>query len=58
MRPVTWDLEALCDAGEDGSYATLLEHLELCTQCAYDVSDAIGAIYFTHSRDAKKSVGA
>jgi uncharacterized alpha-E superfamily protein len=58
VRPITWDLEALCTPGEDGSYATLRDHLERCTQCAFDVSDAIGAIYFTHSRDAKKSVGA
>jgi uncharacterized circularly permuted ATP-grasp superfamily protein/uncharacterized alpha-E superfamily protein len=58
VRPITWDLEALCAPGEDGSYATLRDHLERCTQCAFDVSDAIGAIYFTHSRDAKKSVGA
>ena len=42
----------------DDDNPVLLERLEQCTQCAYDVSDAISAIYFTHSRDAKKSIGA
>ncbi len=58
VHPASWDLEILCTPDAEGEYTVLLELLEQCTQSAYDVSDAIGSIYFTHSRDAKQSVGA
>ena len=58
VTPGSWDLEQICTPDAEGQYTLLLEMLENCTQCAYDVSDAIGSIYFTHSRDAKQSVGA
>ncbi|KQP22620.1 circularly permuted type 2 ATP-grasp protein [Pseudorhodoferax sp. Leaf267] len=58
VAPDSWSLEEICAPDADDKYPVLLERLEQCTQCAYDVSDAIGSIYFTHSRDVKKSVGA
>jgi uncharacterized alpha-E superfamily protein len=58
VDPGSWDLEQICTPDDQDQYTLLLEMLENCTQCAYDVSDAIGSIYFTHSRDAKQSVGA
>ena len=58
VTPADWQLQELCTPDSREHYPLLLERLQQCTQCAYDVSDAIGAIYFTHSRDAKTSVGA
>ncbi|MFT3720245.1 circularly permuted type 2 ATP-grasp protein [Pseudorhodoferax sp.] len=58
VQPARWNLDELVEAGADAPHALLLERLEACVQCAYDISDAIGAVYFTHSRDAKTSVGA
>ena len=57
-NPATWDLEELCASDAQGVYQVLLDRLELCTDSSYEVSDAIGSIYFTHSRDAKQSLGA
>jgi uncharacterized circularly permuted ATP-grasp superfamily protein/uncharacterized alpha-E superfamily protein len=58
LQPARWPLEEICAIDADGKHADLLKRLEGCVQSAYDISDAVGAIYFTHSRDAKTSVGA
>ncbi|WP_394787757.1 circularly permuted type 2 ATP-grasp protein [Rhodoferax sp.] len=58
LSPADWDLAELCTVDAQGNYSVLADLLERCTQCAYDVSDEISATYFTHSRDAKKSLGA
>ena len=58
LQPARWSLEEICAVDADGRHADLLKRLEACVQSAYEISDAIGAIYFTHSRDAKTSVGA
>ena len=55
--PATWGLTQLCDVAPDGSYAVLNDLLALCIQCAYELSEDVGAIYFTHSDEAKQSVG-
>ncbi len=57
-NPSTWDLEEICATDADDAHQLLLDRLEQCVQSAHDVSDAIGSIYFTHSRDAKQSLGA
>jgi len=56
--PQTWSLEALCARDDKGRYTALIEHLETCADTAYNLSDALSARYFTHSGDARQSVGA
>ena len=68
-NPDLWDLEDLCCAdmehtpeetltAEQGPTSTPLQQLlEPCTQSAYAVSDDISAVYFTHSGEAKQSLG-
>ena len=56
--PQHWSLEALCERDADGRYAALLDLLQQCTDAAYQLSDDLGARYFTHSGDARHSVGA
>jgi uncharacterized alpha-E superfamily protein len=56
--PQQWSLEAMCERDADGRYATLLDLLQKCTDAAYKLSDDLGARYFTHSGDARHSVGA
>ncbi len=56
--PRGWDLEAMCSRDAEGKYSVLMDHLQLCTDAAYHLSDAIGSRYFTHSSDSKQSVGA
>ena len=68
-NPDLWDLEDLCCAdmehtpeetltAEQGPTSTPLQQLlEQCTQSAYAVSDDISAVYFTHSGEAKQSLG-
>jgi uncharacterized alpha-E superfamily protein len=58
VAPAEWDLAKLCSMDAQGQYSYLIRLLHLCAQCAYDTSDEISATYFTHSRDAKKSLGA
>ena len=50
--PAGWSLEALCRS------ETLLPVLDDCAQAAWQLSDALGARYFTHSAEARVSVGA
>ena len=67
-NPDLWDLEDLCrtemehapepgPTTEQAPSTPLLQLLEQCTQSAYTVSDDISAVYFTHSGEAKQSLG-
>ncbi|MCZ2496293.1 A circularly permuted ATPgrasp family protein [Xylophilus sp. Kf1] len=57
--PDRWELGALCRVGTDktGISPQLPQLLQLCSDCAYSLSDAISALYFTHSTDARHSIG-
>ena len=61
-NPDVWSLEQLC--GEEGrqepsdTQPPLAELLALCTSAAYNISDEISAQYFTHSGEARQSLGA
>ena len=53
-----WTLDALCERDAAGRYPLLLDLLEQCAAAAYQLSDDLGARYFTHSAEARESVGA
>jgi len=61
-NPDIWSLEQLC--GDEGrqepsdTQPPLAELLALCTSAAYNISDEISAQYFTHSGEARQSLGA
>jgi uncharacterized circularly permuted ATP-grasp superfamily protein/uncharacterized alpha-E superfamily protein len=55
--PQQWKLETLCERGPDGKYTALLDLLQQCMDAAYQLSDDLGARYFTHSLDARHSLG-
>ena len=55
--PASWGLAQLCEPGADGRYALLSGLLQQCSESAYDLSEEVGAIYFTHSDEGKHSVG-
>jgi uncharacterized circularly permuted ATP-grasp superfamily protein/uncharacterized alpha-E superfamily protein len=57
-NPQDWTLEALCEADAHGRHARLLALLQQCAAAAYQLSDDLGARYFTHSVDNRRSVGA
>jgi uncharacterized circularly permuted ATP-grasp superfamily protein/uncharacterized alpha-E superfamily protein len=56
--PEQWSLQAMCERDAQGRYGALLELLRDCTDAAYQLSDDLGARYFTHSGEARQSVGA
>jgi uncharacterized circularly permuted ATP-grasp superfamily protein/uncharacterized alpha-E superfamily protein len=56
--PEQWSLQAMCERDAQGRYTALLELLAQCTDAAYQLSDDLGARYFTHSGDPRESVGA
>jgi uncharacterized alpha-E superfamily protein len=56
--PQEWSLEAICERDADGNYSKLLELLAQCMDAAYRLSDDLSARYFTHSGEARHSVGA
>ena len=56
-NPADWSLEALCQQHAGGHYATLIDLLLQCGQVAYDVSEDVSQLYFTHSDDARQSLG-
>ncbi len=58
VNPSAWDLREISQPEASGRYSQLEQLLDQTTDCAYDISDEIGSIYFTHSRDSKQSVGA
>jgi uncharacterized circularly permuted ATP-grasp superfamily protein/uncharacterized alpha-E superfamily protein len=55
--PSQWSLQGLCERDADGDYAALLTLLRQCAEGAYQLSDDLGARYFSHS-DARRSVSA
>ncbi len=55
--PGQWQLEALCNAGAGNDYAALTDLLQGCNEAAYQVSEEIGATYFTHSGEGGQSLG-
>jgi uncharacterized circularly permuted ATP-grasp superfamily protein len=56
--PQQWSLETMCERDADGKYAVLMDLLQQCSDTAYKLSDDLSARYFTHSGDARYSVGA
>ncbi len=61
--PAAWDYATLCFApddlatpGADAAPLTLL--LEECSSCAYALSDAIGALFFSHSSASRSRLDA
>jgi len=56
--PHEWSLEALCARDAAGRYGHLEQLLQDCTDAAYKLSDDLGARYFSHSGEARHSVGA
>ena len=58
--PTSWGLAQLCevDVDDHGQHAVLRSLLLQCSAAAYELSEHVGALYFTHSGEAKKSVGA
>ena len=53
-QPNDWDLIALSganqgEAGQQHAYLALLELMQTCTQAAYDASDRIGHVFFSHA---------
>jgi uncharacterized circularly permuted ATP-grasp superfamily protein/uncharacterized alpha-E superfamily protein len=49
--PDDWDLGALCTPDEQGQLAALHAQLAACTQACRQISDAINARHFNHTRD-------
>jgi uncharacterized circularly permuted ATP-grasp superfamily protein/uncharacterized alpha-E superfamily protein len=64
--PKTWELDRLCavsNAGVDDrsnvqNLLALRELLDLCVDTSFNVSEIISATYFTHSGEARQSLGA
>ncbi len=56
--PATWGLAQLCQMDAQGHFPVLHSLLLQCTAAAYELSEQVGATYFTHSDEANKSVGA
>ena len=55
--PQSWSLEALCEPGADAAYPQLQDVLRQCAQAAFDVSEDVSQLYFTHSDEARQSLG-
>lgn len=55
--PAAWGLEQLCSVDASGAYSFACQLLQECVDSSFAVSEDIGAIYFTHSDEAKHSVG-
>lgn len=56
--PGSWGLAQLCEADANGQFSTLTDLLWSCSDAAYELSEHISATYFTHSGEAKQSLGA
>lgn len=59
--PDSWDLIALSGelsgpAGQQAAYLSLLEILQSCTQAAYELSDQLGHLYFSHADRINRSL--
>ncbi len=57
-NPAMWTLAQLCEVDASGQYTHLTTLLQSCSQAAFELSDDVGAVYFTHSDEARQSVGA
>ena len=55
--PQSWSLEMLCEPGTDSDYSHLLDLLHQCVHAAFDVSEDVSQLYFTHSDEARQSLG-
>lgn len=55
--PADVTLGGLCAQDAEGRHAALLGFLDQCVQGAWQLSERLGARYFTHSGDARQSVG-
>ena len=56
--PGQWQLDCLASPNDQGCFEALIEALLDCGEAAYQVSEEIGALYFTHSGDGGRSLGA
>ncbi len=55
--PQSWVLEQLCEPDSGAAYPLLQDLLRQCAQAAYDVSEDVSQLYFTHSDEARQSLG-
>ncbi|MET0209998.1 MAG: circularly permuted type 2 ATP-grasp protein [Burkholderiaceae bacterium] len=55
--PDALTLEALCARDGEGGHAALHAFLQQCSHEAWQLSERLGARYFTHSGEARQSVG-
>lgn len=56
--PKAWTLQALCERDASGKHPRLQALLQQCIASACQLSDDLTSRYFTHSDDARHSVGA
>ncbi|MDO8280388.1 MAG: circularly permuted type 2 ATP-grasp protein, partial [Burkholderiaceae bacterium] len=56
--PQAWFLDRLCQRDEQGWHAGLIAELRRCVESARELSDLLGARYFSHSIEARQSLGA
>jgi uncharacterized circularly permuted ATP-grasp superfamily protein/uncharacterized alpha-E superfamily protein len=56
--PQQWSLQSMMTRDEGGRYSALLDLMQLCTDAAFELSDNLGARYFTHSGEARQTIGA
>ena len=56
--PQAWSLEEICERDADGRHAKLIDLLAQCSDASYQLSDDLGARYFTHSGESRQSIGA
>ena len=56
--PQAWTLQALCERDTAGDHPALQALLQDCIAAAFQLSDDLSSRYFTHSDDARLSVGA
>ncbi|MDP3135401.1 MAG: circularly permuted type 2 ATP-grasp protein [Burkholderiaceae bacterium] len=56
--PQAWFLDTLCQRDNQGGHARLVDELRRCVQSAHQLSDLLGARYFSHSIEARQSLGA
>lgn len=51
-----WSLRALCETDGEGRHATLVECLQMCSKATWELSNRIGERYFSHVREAGRSL--
>lgn len=56
--PQTWFPDELCQRDSQGRHARLADELGRCVQSASRLSNLLGARYFSHSIEARQSLGA